>query len=170
MPCRCQTWKTHGISPRQFPDDLLQELNTIAQEEIDKLANLSPVAAEIHASYREFEQSIRAYQDVSEEAYVRARNLESLALFAYPALSLAGSHVANSGHMVSIPSTISWIKIKGITPLYICVVLIESGATLLNRKVKIRTGVSGMKSAGLRPASRPARPDPIPLLKAPAQR
>lgn len=65
----------HGITPRQFPDDLLKELNTIAQEEIDKLADLSPTAARIHESYRNFEKNLRAYQNVSEEAYVRARNL-----------------------------------------------------------------------------------------------
>jgi len=67
--------ENHGVIPRQFPDDLLKELNTIAQEEIDNLANLSPMGARIHKSYRDFEKSIRAYQDVSEEAFVRARNL-----------------------------------------------------------------------------------------------
>jgi len=67
--------ESEGVVPRQFPDDLLRELNTIAQEEIDNLANLSPMAARIHESYRAFEKSIRAYQDVSEEAYVRARKL-----------------------------------------------------------------------------------------------
>ena len=65
----------HGITPRQFPDDLLKELNTIAQEEIDKLADLSPMSARIYESYRSFEADMRAYQDVSEEAYTRARNL-----------------------------------------------------------------------------------------------
>ena len=65
----------HGVVPRQFPDDLLIELNQIAQEEIDKLADLSPMGARIHRSYRDFEASMRAYQDVSEEAYTRARKL-----------------------------------------------------------------------------------------------
>lgn len=65
----------HGIVPRQFPDDLLQELNQISQEEIDKLADLSPMGARIHESYRTFEASMSDYQDVSEEAYTRARKL-----------------------------------------------------------------------------------------------
>ena len=67
--------ENHGVVPRQFPEDLLHELNTIAQEEIDKLADLSPMGARIHQSYREFEASMSEYQDVSEEAYTRARKL-----------------------------------------------------------------------------------------------
>lgn len=65
----------HGVVPREFPEDLLKELDTIAQEEIDKLANLSPMGARIHKSYRDFEASMSEYQDVSEEAYTRARKL-----------------------------------------------------------------------------------------------
>jgi len=67
--------ENHGVTPRQFPEDLLKELHDIAQEEIDNLANLSPMGARIHASYREFEVSMAEYQDVSEEAYTRARKL-----------------------------------------------------------------------------------------------
>jgi TRAP-type mannitol/chloroaromatic compound transport system substrate-binding protein len=65
----------YGVIPREFPEDLLIELNQIAQEEIDNLANLSPMGARIHQSYREFESRMRDYQAVSEEAYTRARDL-----------------------------------------------------------------------------------------------
>lgn len=65
----------HGVDLRVFPDDLLMELNRISQEVIDELADLSPMGAKIHASYREYESNVKNFHDVSEEAYTRARKL-----------------------------------------------------------------------------------------------
>ena len=65
----------HGVELREFPDDLMIELNQISQGVIDELADLSHIGAEIHASYREYEANVKEYHSVSEEAYTRARNL-----------------------------------------------------------------------------------------------
>jgi len=65
----------HGVDLRVFPDDLLIELNRISQEVIDELADLSPMGAKIHASYREYETNVKTFHSVSEEAYTRARKL-----------------------------------------------------------------------------------------------
>ena len=67
--------ETHGVQVREFPDDLIIELNRISQEVIDELADLSPMGAKIHASYREYEASVKGFHDVSEEAFTRARKL-----------------------------------------------------------------------------------------------
>lgn len=67
--------ETHGVQLREFPDDLIIELNRISQEVIDELADLSPMGAKIHASYREYEASVKGFHDVSEEAFTRARKL-----------------------------------------------------------------------------------------------
>ena len=64
-----------GVDLREFPDDLMQELNIISQEVIDELADLSPIGARIHASYREYEENVKQFHSVSEEAYTRARRL-----------------------------------------------------------------------------------------------
>ncbi len=63
----------HNVELKQFPDDLIRELNRISQEVIDEVGRMSPMAERIHASYREFEQNVRAYHAISEEAYTRAR-------------------------------------------------------------------------------------------------
>ena len=65
----------HGVELREFPDDLLIELNRISQGVIDGLEGLSPIGAKIHASYREYEANVAQFHSVSEEAYTRARKL-----------------------------------------------------------------------------------------------
>jgi len=67
--------ENNGVELREFPDDLLIELNRISQGVIDELADLSPIGVKIHASYREYEANVKKYHSVSEEAYTRARNL-----------------------------------------------------------------------------------------------
>ena len=63
----------HGVTPRAFPPDLMQELHAISQDVIDELGGISPMAERIHASYRDFEREVRAYHAISEEAYNEAR-------------------------------------------------------------------------------------------------
>jgi len=66
----------HGVQPRPFPADLLRELRTLSVEVIDELGRSSPMAERIHASYREFETTVRAYHAISEEAYTEVRKAE----------------------------------------------------------------------------------------------
>jgi TRAP-type mannitol/chloroaromatic compound transport system substrate-binding protein len=66
----------HGVMPRPFPADLLRELRALSVEVIDELGRSSPMAERIHASYREFETTVRAYHAISEEAYTEVRKAE----------------------------------------------------------------------------------------------
>lgn len=63
----------HGVDIREFPADLLDELERHSQEVIDGLGELSPMGGRILESYREFEGRVRAYHRISEEAYDQAR-------------------------------------------------------------------------------------------------
>lgn len=67
--------EVHGVELRQFPDDLIKELQRVSQEVISELGSLTPMAERIYASYRDFEASVREYHDISEEAYIKARSL-----------------------------------------------------------------------------------------------
>jgi TRAP-type mannitol/chloroaromatic compound transport system substrate-binding protein len=66
----------HGIEPRKFPDDLLQQLDLISQQVIDELGQSSPMAQRIHASYRAFESTVSDWQEISDEAYHAAQDLQ----------------------------------------------------------------------------------------------
>lgn len=66
----------HGVVPRPFPEDLLRQLREVSREVIDELGQSSPMATRIHASYREFETTVRAFHAISEEAYTEARTLQ----------------------------------------------------------------------------------------------
>lgn len=66
----------HGVVLRRFPDDLIVALNSLSQGVIDDLGELSPISERIHASYREFEENVKNFHRISEEAYTEARNLE----------------------------------------------------------------------------------------------
>lgn len=68
-----QLVEEHGVDVRPFPPDLLLELERHSKAVIDELGAVSPLAARILASYREFESLVRDYHLISEEAYDRAR-------------------------------------------------------------------------------------------------
>jgi TRAP-type mannitol/chloroaromatic compound transport system substrate-binding protein len=65
----------HGVIPRKFPDDLLQELKVVSQQVIDELGNSTPMAQRIHESYRAFESTVKEWHEISDEAYYKARSL-----------------------------------------------------------------------------------------------
>jgi TRAP-type mannitol/chloroaromatic compound transport system substrate-binding protein len=63
----------HGVEMRQFPDDLITELYNVSQDIINELGQSSDLGQRILNSYRSFEENIKYYQDISEEAYLRVR-------------------------------------------------------------------------------------------------
>lgn len=63
----------HNVQLRQFPDDVLEALKTISWEMYEQKATTDPVFAKVFASYKAFYKSVRAYHEISEEAYYQHR-------------------------------------------------------------------------------------------------
>jgi TRAP-type mannitol/chloroaromatic compound transport system substrate-binding protein len=65
--------REHGVQVSPFPDDVLALFERLSREVVAELASRDPLAARIHASYLAFAERVRAYHEVSELAYYRAR-------------------------------------------------------------------------------------------------
>jgi TRAP-type mannitol/chloroaromatic compound transport system substrate-binding protein len=65
----------HGVIPRKFPDDLLRRLKEESAIVIEELGHSSQMAERIYASYLKFESQSKAWREISEEAYDKAREL-----------------------------------------------------------------------------------------------
>ncbi|MDX1442435.1 MAG: TRAP transporter substrate-binding protein [Gammaproteobacteria bacterium] len=63
----------HGVEVREFPAEVLERLRRISEEVVAELAASDPLVAEVHASFRDFQQEAQAWHAVSEEAFYRAR-------------------------------------------------------------------------------------------------
>ncbi len=66
----------HEVELRQFPDDVLIRLREISNEVLDELAETSEHAQKIVDSYRTFQAEVREWSKISEDAYLRARELQ----------------------------------------------------------------------------------------------
>lgn len=64
---------THGVKLRRLPDDVLRALYQSSRVAIQELTAGDPVAARVHASFSAFLQDVRAYHEISEQAYINAR-------------------------------------------------------------------------------------------------
>lgn len=63
----------HGVKLRRLPDDVLQALYEGSQVAMAKLIADDPVAAKVNASFSAFMRDVRAYHEISEQAYINAR-------------------------------------------------------------------------------------------------
>ncbi|XOV86190.1 MAG: TRAP transporter substrate-binding protein [Pseudomonadota bacterium] len=63
----------HGVLLRRLPDDVLQELRTISDELIKEIPGDDELAQRIFKSYTTFRDSVVAYHEISERAYINAR-------------------------------------------------------------------------------------------------
>ncbi|MEM7077347.1 MAG: TRAP transporter substrate-binding protein [Pseudomonadota bacterium] len=63
----------HGVQLRRLPDDVIAALKTAAEEVVAEAAGEDPLAQEIYASYMRFLADVRAYHEISEQAYINAR-------------------------------------------------------------------------------------------------
>ncbi len=66
----------HGIELRKLPDDVLRALRDSADAVYAELAAADPMAARVHASFREFLGDVSQYHRISEQAYINTRDLE----------------------------------------------------------------------------------------------
>jgi len=67
----------HGVELRLFPDEVLRRLHALSLEVIGELAAADPYVQQVWASQQAFLKQARAWHDVSEFAYYRARELGS---------------------------------------------------------------------------------------------
>jgi TRAP-type mannitol/chloroaromatic compound transport system substrate-binding protein len=63
----------HGVALRAFPPEILAALRRESDAVVDALGASSPLARRIHESYRAFQAAVTAWHDVSERAYLDAR-------------------------------------------------------------------------------------------------
>ncbi len=63
-----------GAKLRPLPDDILALLYDKAQDAMANLVASDPMSAEINASYAQFAEDVRAYHEISERAYLNARD------------------------------------------------------------------------------------------------
>jgi len=65
--------ETHGVKLRRLPDDVLKALYAGSQEAMAKLVAEDPLAAKVNESFAAFLEDVRAYHEISEQAYINAR-------------------------------------------------------------------------------------------------
>jgi TRAP-type mannitol/chloroaromatic compound transport system substrate-binding protein len=63
----------HGVELRKLPDDVLAALYERSVEVMDRLVAEDPMAAKVNASFQAFLKDVRAYHEISEQAYINAR-------------------------------------------------------------------------------------------------
>ena len=67
--------QTHGVELRRLPDDVLKRLYQASKEVLAELAQASPDAKAIYQSLLDFRRDIIPYHKVTEQSYLRARDL-----------------------------------------------------------------------------------------------
>jgi len=65
----------HGVALRAYPDDVLVKLHRLAEEVVAELGEKDAFSRKVYASYRKFLRQAKEWTDISELAYLRARNL-----------------------------------------------------------------------------------------------
>jgi len=65
----------HGVALRAYPDDVLIKLHRLAEEVLSELAEKDAFSRKVYASYRKFLRQAKAWSNISELAYLRARDL-----------------------------------------------------------------------------------------------
>ncbi len=65
----------HGVAMRRYPDDVLIKLHRLSREVVSELAEKDEFSRKIYTSFRQFLDQSQAWSNLSELAYLQARNL-----------------------------------------------------------------------------------------------
>ena len=65
----------HKVNLRQFPDDVLAKLRQLSDDYVAEFAAKDSLTRQVYDSYRTFREQVLAWHKVSEQAYLRAREL-----------------------------------------------------------------------------------------------
>ena len=63
----------HDVKLRRLPDDVLAALYRGSVQAMQRLIAEDPLAAKVNASFKDFMDNVRAYHEISEQAYINAR-------------------------------------------------------------------------------------------------
>jgi TRAP-type mannitol/chloroaromatic compound transport system substrate-binding protein len=65
--------ENHGVQLRKLPDAVLSQLKRISAEVLAEMAAEDPQVAEVYQSLRAFQENVKQYHRISEQAYLEAR-------------------------------------------------------------------------------------------------
>ncbi|MBV1883496.1 MAG: TRAP transporter substrate-binding protein [Pseudomonadales bacterium] len=65
----------HNVQVRRLPDDVLMQLRKISEEVVADVAHTDDLSKRIYESYLKFKNSSNAYHQLSEKAYLNARDI-----------------------------------------------------------------------------------------------
>ena len=63
----------HGVQVKALPDDVLAHLKGISEEVLDEVAESDEMSKKVYASMKAYAEDIKAYHEVSEQAFLNAR-------------------------------------------------------------------------------------------------
>tara|TARA_B100000214_G_scaffold180794_1_gene130289 strand:+ start:1167 stop:2291 length:1125 start_codon:yes stop_codon:yes gene_type:complete len=64
----------HGVELRKLPDDVIEEFRKISDRILNDLAEEDETIAKVYSSYTKFKNDVSAYHEISEDAFIEARN------------------------------------------------------------------------------------------------
>lgn len=73
-PALKQLIEQHGVQLRAYPEDVSKALRKVSAEVMADVANADAMSKRVYAAYSEFLASSRDYTDITELAYVKARD------------------------------------------------------------------------------------------------
>lgn len=65
--------KDEGVVLKAFPPEVLSELERISQQVIEEQAEQDPMMRKVYRAYHAYEQGVREYHKISEDAYSQQR-------------------------------------------------------------------------------------------------
>ena len=66
----------HNVVLKPFPREVLVALKAAAAETLDEVAAADPMSQKVYNSFKDFNSKVRAWHEVSERAYINAREVE----------------------------------------------------------------------------------------------
>ncbi len=66
--------KVHGVELRKLPDDVIEEFRKISNKILNDLSEEDETIAKVYSSYLKFKKDVSAYHEISEDAFIEARN------------------------------------------------------------------------------------------------
>ena len=66
----------HGVSLRKLPDDVLRELKKVSDEVMKEFVANDDMARKVYDSYSNFKKDVVNYHNISEKAYIEARDID----------------------------------------------------------------------------------------------
>ena len=66
----------HGVKLRKLPNDVLKELQKVSYEVMNEFVANDDMAKKVYDSYSNFKKDVTNYHEISEKAYIEARDLD----------------------------------------------------------------------------------------------